>query len=63
MSRTDRLHRLAALLSPHRVIPFDRLQSELAVSRATLTRDITYLRDVLCMPLEFDRDRGGYFLD
>lgn len=63
MSRTDRLHRLKALLSPHRVASFDHLLSELDVSRATLTRDLTYLRDTLCMPLEFDRDRGGYFLD
>lgn len=28
MSRTDRLQALKALLSPHRVMPFDRLQSE-----------------------------------
>lgn len=63
MSRTDRLHRLTALLSPRSTISFDRLQSELDISRATLTRDLAYLRDALCMPLEFDRDRGGYFLD
>jgi predicted DNA-binding transcriptional regulator YafY len=63
MSRTDRLAKLKARLSPHSTVSFDRLLSDLDISRATLTRDIAYLRNVLHMPLEFDRDRGGYFLD
>lgn len=37
-----------------------RLAAELEVSRRTIERDITYLRDMYGAPLEYDRQRGGY---
>jgi predicted DNA-binding transcriptional regulator YafY len=33
------------------------------VSLATFKRDLAKLRDQMGMPIEFDKDRGGYFLD
>jgi hypothetical protein len=33
------------------------------VSLATFKRDIAKLRDQMGMPILFDKDRGGYFLD
>lgn len=62
MSRTDRAARIRQCLSTRTAISFNRLQAELEVSRATLTRDIAYLRDVMGAPVEFDRERGGYIL-
>ena len=62
MSRTDRAARIRQCLSTRTAISFDRLQAELEVSRATLTRDIAYLRSVMGAPVEFDRERGGYIL-
>ncbi len=44
------------------VIAFKDLQAALEVSRATLTRDLTMLRDRLNAPIEFDREAGGYRL-
>ena len=39
------------------------LQALGEVSLATFKRDIAKLRDQLGMPMQFDRDRGAYFLD
>ena len=36
--------------------------ARLEISRATLKRDIAKLRDQLHVPIEFDRDAGGYTL-
>jgi predicted DNA-binding transcriptional regulator YafY len=38
------------------------LMARLEISRATLKRDIAKLRDQLHVPIEFDRDAGGYTL-
>lgn len=63
MSQFERLHRINSLIQDRRVISFGDLMSDLEVSRATLKRDIAFLRDRFNAPLVFDRDAGGYRYD
>ncbi len=59
MDRLQRLHIIDSLL--HRGSPsLSRLQEALEVSRATVVRDIAYIRDVQRKPIAYDRERGGY---
>ncbi|MDP2832954.1 MAG: YafY family protein [Pseudomonadota bacterium] len=60
MDRTERFYKIDQLLSERRVVPFETLQSELEISRATLKRDLLYLRDRLNAPIVWDRKAGGY---
>jgi predicted DNA-binding transcriptional regulator YafY len=60
MNQTERLYRIDQLIHQRTVVPFGDLQGELEVSRATLKRDIAYMRDRLNAPIVFDRERGGY---
>jgi len=60
MNRTERFYKIESLLHQHGCLSFKALQSALEVSRATLTRDLAYLRDRLHMPIVFDRESGGY---
>lgn len=60
--REVRLVRLVNILQRGRPVSRKELQAELEVSRATLTRDITTLRDQLNMPVAFDPDAQGYIL-
>jgi predicted DNA-binding transcriptional regulator YafY len=62
MDRTERFYRIQRLLSQRRFVPRDALIEDLGVSRATLKRDLAYLRDRMMVPIEWDRGRG-YFLD
>ncbi|TSE27368.1 WYL domain protein [Tepidimonas sediminis] len=60
MDRTERFYRIDALLQSQRVVTFERLQEALQVSRATLRRDLAYLRDRLGAPIVWDRQARGY---
>lgn len=62
MSNTDRLYRIESLIKLRGHISFEDLMDELEVSRATLKRDLSYLRDRLGAPIEYDRFLGGYTL-
>lgn len=62
MDRSERFYRIDRLLRERRLVSFDALQEELGISRATLKRDLQYLRDRLNAPILFDRERGGYHL-
>jgi predicted DNA-binding transcriptional regulator YafY len=46
-----------------RAVTADQLMDVLEISSATLKRDIAKLRDQLHVPIEFDRELGGYKLD
>ena len=63
MSQTERFYRIDQLLGERRVVSFATLIDELGVSRATLKRDLAYLRDRLNAPIVHDRDAGGYRFD
>ncbi len=60
MNQTERLYRIDQLIHQRTVVPFGDLQRELEVSRATLKRDVAFMRDRLNAPIVFDRERGGY---
>ncbi len=57
---TARLYRIEALIRSRGHISFQALLDELEVSRATLKRDLEYLRSRMGAPIEYDRDLNGY---
>lgn len=62
MERTERLRRIQQLLVCNRSSSIDFLVEQLGVSRATVKRDIAFLRDRMGAPLVWDRTRRGYIL-
>lgn len=62
MSNTERLYKIERLIRARGVVSFRVLLEELEVSRATLKRDLEYLRSRLGAPIEYDRDANGYRL-
>lgn len=60
MDRTERFYKIDQLLSERRIVPFAMLADKLGVSRATIKRDLEYLRSRLNAPIVWDRDQGGY---
>ena len=60
MNKAERLYRIERLIRQHRCVGFDTLQRQLEVSRATLHRDLQFLRDRLGAPIVFDAERQGY---
>ena len=63
MSQLARAYKIDQLLNDRGVVPFDDLMHALEVSRATLKRDLAYLRDRLNAPIIHDRNAGGYRFD
>lgn len=63
MDRTERFYKIELLLRSRGVVAFDTLLDELGVSRATLKRDLQYLRDRLNAPIVYDRFDNGYRFD
>jgi predicted DNA-binding transcriptional regulator YafY len=60
LDRTERFYKIDQLIADRKVVSFDALRESLEVSRATLTRDIQYLRDRLNAPIVWDRKARGY---
>jgi predicted DNA-binding transcriptional regulator YafY len=60
MDRTERFYKIDQLLKDSKVVTFARFQEVLGVSRATLKRDLVYMRDRFNAPIEFDRQVNGY---
>jgi predicted DNA-binding transcriptional regulator YafY len=60
MDRTERFYKIEALLRQHTTVSFANLQTVLEVSRATLKRDLLYLRTRLNAPIEWSQAAGGY---
>ncbi len=63
MSDSARLYTYKALFNDRRLVTRSDLMAVAEVSLATLKRDIAKMRDQLGMPILFDKDRGGYYLD
>ena len=62
MNRFDRIYRLHGLLTNRRTpIPLTEIMDKLECSKATATRCIEELRNYLNAPLDYDRQRRGYF--
>ncbi len=60
MDRTERFYKIDQLLGERRIVPFSVLAEKLGVSRATIKRDLEYLRNRLNAPIIWDRERRGY---
>jgi len=60
MDRTERFYKIDQLLKERKVVSFAELQDALDVSRATLRRDLEYMRARFNAPIEYDRDANGY---
>ncbi len=60
MSKTERLHQLISLLRQRRRITTAQLREALQVSRATLMRDLEWLRVELGHPIHWDRENRCY---
>ena len=60
MDRTERFYRIELLIKSRGGVSFEALQAELEVSRATLKRDLQYLRDRMDAPIIYDRYDNAY---
>jgi predicted DNA-binding transcriptional regulator YafY len=60
MERTERFYRIQQLLHDRRVVPFAVFLETLEVSRATVKRDLEYLRNRMNAPIAWDREARGY---
>ncbi len=60
MDRTERFYKIEMLIRSRGAVPFADLVDELGVSRATLQRDLEYLRERLDAPIVYDRFANGY---
>ena len=60
MDRTERFYKIDQLLSEHRVVPFSIFEERLGVSRATIKRDLEYMRNRLHAPIVWNRELRGY---
>jgi predicted DNA-binding transcriptional regulator YafY len=62
MDRTERFYKIEMLIRTRGSVSFATLMEELGVSRATLKRDLEYLRARLDAPIVYDRFDNGYKL-
>ncbi|MCW5655593.1 MAG: WYL domain-containing protein [Hydrogenophaga sp.] len=60
MNKRDRLHHLISLLRKRRSVTLAFLQEETGASRATLMRDLSWLRDKLGHPIHWDSGCQAY---
>lgn len=63
MNRAERIFRVHALLKSRRPVPLRKLMEELHASRATVNRDLGYLRDFMGAPVIYDRELNGHCYD
>jgi predicted DNA-binding transcriptional regulator YafY len=63
MNKTERIFKIEQLIAARKVVSFKALLDELEISRATLKRDLEYLRSRMKAPIVYDRDLEGYRFD
>src|ERR1700687_3906628 len=61
MERRERFYKIHQLLTDRKSVPFAVFKDVLGVSRATLKRDLEYMRSSFNAPIEYERERNGYF--
>jgi predicted DNA-binding transcriptional regulator YafY len=59
MNRAERIYKLHALLQD-KPRSLAQMQQNLEVSRATVVRDLGYMKDFMGAPIEYDRPTNGY---
>jgi predicted DNA-binding transcriptional regulator YafY len=60
MSPLERYYKIDQLLKDRKVVPFAVFQQVLGMSRASVKRDLEYMRDRFNAPIEYDRESKGY---
>src|SRR5918912_2322999 len=60
MDRLERFYKIDRLLKERKVVSFALFESELGMSRASVKRDLAYMRERFNAPIENDRDANGY---
>jgi len=60
MERLERFYKIDQLLKDRKVVSFETLMQELGMSRASVKRDLDYMRDRFNAPIEYDRELNGY---
>jgi predicted DNA-binding transcriptional regulator YafY len=60
VAKAERLYKIERLIRLRGHVSFQGLLDELQVSRATLKRDLEYLRSRLGAPIDYDRHLNGY---
>lgn len=63
MSLNERIYKIDQLLSERRFVSIDELLETLEISKATLKRDLSFMRDRMNAPILFDKELGGYRFD
>ena len=61
-SKTERFYKIELMIRHRGQVSFDDMLAELAVSRATLKRDLQFLRDRMGAPIVYDRGENAYRL-
>ena len=59
----ERMYRYMNLLESRNFVTSIEFMGVMEISRSTLKRDITFLRDRFDVPIIFDRDMGAYKLE
>ena len=60
MNKTERIFKIEQMIASRQGVTFKAMLEELEVSRATLRRDLEYLRSRMKTPIDYDLDGGGY---
>jgi predicted DNA-binding transcriptional regulator YafY len=63
MSQMERIYEIDGLLKSSRATPLDVAMADTSTSRATIIRELAYLRDRLRAPIVWDLELRGYGLD
>lgn len=63
MNQTERFYKIDQMISERKLVKFQHMLEALEVSRATLRRDLEYMRNRLNAPILYDRQIGGYRFD
>src|SRR5689334_17403297 len=61
MDRSERFVKIDRLLRERKLVSFATFKDVLGMSRASVKRDLAYMRNHLHAPIEYDRERNGYF--
>lgn len=60
MDRLERFYKIDQLLKERKLVSFAAFEQELGMSRASVKRDLAYMRDRFNAPIEYDREANGY---
>jgi predicted DNA-binding transcriptional regulator YafY len=60
VDRLERFYKIDQLLKDRKAVSFSAMCSSLGISRATLKRDLEYMRERFNAPIEYDREANGY---